>query len=113
VPPARYLSELELHVMLAVAALADEAYGGSVRRAIEARAGRRVWAGPLYAALAKLEDQGLLASALGDPLPVRGGRSRRYYRLTASGARALRESVAMFDRMREGTPLSPVPRGAR
>ena len=111
--PTRYLSELELHVLLAVRALGDEAYGGSVRREIEARSGRRVWIGPLYSALAKLEEQGLLAGSVGDPLPVRGGRSRRYFRLTAPGLRALRASLAMLDRMREGAGLDPAPRGAK
>jgi PadR family transcriptional regulator, regulatory protein PadR len=113
VPPTRYLSELELHVLLAVSALGDDAYGGSVRRDIEERSGRQVWAGPLYAALAKLEEQGLLSGTLGDPLPVRGGRSRRYFRLTAVGLRALRDALAMLDRMRERTPFAHAPRGAR
>ncbi|HKG91867.1 MAG TPA: helix-turn-helix transcriptional regulator, partial [Gemmatimonadaceae bacterium] len=110
-PSTRYLSELELHVMLAVRALGDEAYGGSVRREIEARSGRRVWVGPLYGALAKLEEHGLLAGSVGEPLPVRGGRSRRYFRVTAQGLRALRESLAMLDRMRDGARLDPSPRG--
>jgi acetyl-CoA C-acetyltransferase len=52
---ARYLSEFELHVLLAVRALGGDAYGGSVRREIEARSGRRVWIGPLYNALGKLD----------------------------------------------------------
>ena len=110
---ARYLSEFELHVLLAVSRLGDDAYGGSVRREIEERSGRRVWIGPLYSALGKLGDQGLVSAKMGDPLPVRGGRSRRYYRLTAAGARALRESLAMLDRMREGVRLRPEPGGAR
>jgi PadR family transcriptional regulator PadR len=109
----RYLSEFELHVLLAVQRLGDEAYGGSIRREIEQRSGRQVWIGPLYSALAKLSDQGFVDAKLGDPLPVRGGRSRRYYRLTTTGARALRESLAMLDRMREGARLRPEPGGAR
>jgi PadR family transcriptional regulator PadR len=109
----RYLSEFELHVLLAVSRLGDDAYGGSVRREIEARSGRRVWIGPLYATLAKLGDQGLVSAKMGDPLPVRGGRSRRYYRLTAAGSRALRDSLAMLDRMRDGVRLRPEPGGAR
>ena len=112
-PRARYLSEFELHVLLAVSRLGDGAYGGSIRREIEHRSGRQVWIGPLYTALAKLDDQGLVATRMGDPLPVRGGRSRRYYKLTAAGSRALRDSLAMLDRMRDGVRLRPEPRGAR
>jgi PadR family transcriptional regulator PadR len=110
---ARYLSEFELHVLLAVDRLGDDAYGGSIRREIEARSQRRVWVGPLYSALAKLDDHGLVTPRMGAPLPVRGGRSRRYYRLTTSGARALRDSLAMLDRMRDGLRLRPEPGGAR
>ena len=110
---ARYLSEFELHVLLAVQRLGDDAYGGSIRREIEARSGRRVWIGPLYTTLARLEEQRLVVTRTGEPLPVRGGRSRRYYRLTAAGSRALRDSLAMLDRMRDGMTLRPETRGAR
>jgi len=110
---ARYLSEFELHVMLAVGRLGDDAYGGSIRREIEERSRRRVWIGPLYTTLARLEESGLLGARMGEPLPVRGGRSRRYYRITAAGARTLRDSLAMLDRMRDGLRLRADPRGAR
>ncbi len=109
---ARYLSEFDLHVLLAIQRIGEDAYGGSIRREIEARSGRRVWIGPLYTTLAKLDDQNLVAARTGDPLPMRGGRSRRYYRLTAAGSRALRDSLAMLDRMR-GVRLRAEPRGAR
>ena len=110
---ARYLSEFELHVLLAIHRIGDDAYGGSIRREIEARSGRRVWIGPLYTTLAKLDDQGLVTTRTGEPLPMRGGRSRRYYQLTAAGNKALRDSLAMLDRMRDGIRLRVEPRGAR
>ncbi len=44
--------------------------------------------GSVYPALRELEREGLVESYDGDPLPERGGRPRRYYRLTAAGARA-------------------------
>jgi DNA-binding PadR family transcriptional regulator len=34
----------------------------------------------------------MLVSWTGDPLPVRGGRARRYFRLTAAGANALEQA---------------------
>jgi DNA-binding PadR family transcriptional regulator len=103
----RYLSEFELHVLLAIQGLGGDAYGGSIRREIEARSRRRVWAGPLYTTLARLEELGLVTSRQGEPLPVRGGRSRRYYRQTANGVRALRQALAMLDRMRHAAGLAP------
>jgi PadR family transcriptional regulator PadR len=47
--------------------------------------------GSVYPALRDLEDDGLLESYESEPLPERGGRPRRYYKLTAKGARAAME----------------------
>ena len=53
--------------------------------------------GNVYPALRDLEREGLLKSYESDPLPERGGRPRRYYKLTAAGQRAAtqdRDAVA-------------------
>jgi PadR family transcriptional regulator PadR len=47
--------------------------------------------GSVYPALRDLEDEGLVKSWDGEPLPERGGRPRRYYELTADGLRAATE----------------------
>ena len=41
--------------------------------------------GNVYPALRAMEREGLLESYEGDPLPERGGRPRRYYKLTDEG----------------------------
>ena len=56
------------------------------------RTGRDYSVGAVYTTLQRLEDKGLLTSRHSDPLPVRGGRSRRHFSLTGAGARALREA---------------------
>jgi PadR family transcriptional regulator PadR len=43
--------------------------------------------GTVYPALRELEEEGLLESYESEPLPERGGRPRRYYKLTALGAK--------------------------
>lgn len=43
--------------------------------------------GTIYPLLRDMEADGLLASYEGEPMPERGGRPRRYYKLTAVGAR--------------------------
>lgn len=48
--------------------------------------------GSVYPALRDLEEDGLLKSFESEPIPERGGRPRRYYKLTAKGARAAMES---------------------
>jgi PadR family transcriptional regulator len=86
------LGTLELTVLLSVARLTNDAYGFAIRRDLAERSGRDHSVGAIYTTLQRLQDKGLLTSHTSAPLPVRGGRSRRHYRLTAAGARSLREA---------------------
>lgn len=86
------LGTLELAALLAVARLGDDAYGLAVRRDLAERTTRDHSVGAVYTTLQRLEDKGLLTSHSSDPLPVRGGRSRRHFTITGAGARALREA---------------------
>ena len=112
-PKRTYLSEFELHILLALLRLGEDAYGVAIRQEIEERSGRRVWVGPLYTALARLKRDGYVRVEISDPIAVRGGRSRKYYHLTAAGTRVLRESVEMIDRMRQGLSLGTLRGGTR
>jgi DNA-binding PadR family transcriptional regulator len=86
------LGSLELAALLAVVRLGDEAYGLAVRHDLSERARRDYSVGAIYTTLQRLEDKGFLTSRASDPLPVRGGRSRRHFRLTGAGARAIRDA---------------------
>ena len=90
--PTPTLGTLELAALLAVVRLGDEAYGLAVRADLSERTGRDYSVGAVYTTLQRLEDKGFLRSRASDPLPVRGGRSRRHFRVTAAGSRALREA---------------------
>lgn len=96
------LGELELCVLLATLQLGDEAYGVSIRDEIRERTGRHLSRGAIYSAMTRLETRGFLASNLGDPTPVRGGRAKRFFSVTRPGLEALRASTNVVDRMREG-----------
>lgn len=87
-----YLGELELMILLSVLHLGDEAYGVPVARELQERCGREVSLGSIYAALERLEARGMVASRLGDPVPERGGKAKRYFRVTKAGARQLMET---------------------
>jgi len=88
-------------VLLAVLRAGDGAYG--TRIMLELRSsGRRVSRGALYVTLARLEEKGLLHSRAGEPSPARGGRPRRYVRVSAAGLRALRASRATLLRLWAG-----------
>ena len=89
---------LELEVLLAVARHDGEAYGLLVRREVSAARGREPSVGAIYTTLARLEDKGLVESRTTDPLPVRGGRSRREYQLTAAARDVLAAERARAER---------------
>ena len=88
--PEIYLGEFEQIVLLAILRLGDDAYAIPVREEIEARTGRTVARGALYTALERLETKKCVRSRMSEPLPERGGRSRRYYPVTPAGVAALR-----------------------
>jgi PadR family transcriptional regulator, regulatory protein PadR len=92
--PTLPLGEFEHLVLLAVLECGGEAYAVPVRERVEARAGRPVARGALYTTLERLEAKGYLRSRMGEPTPVRGGRAKRYYTVSALGMRALRASRA-------------------
>jgi DNA-binding PadR family transcriptional regulator len=96
------LGALEHVVLLAVLRLGPDAYGLSVRREIETAARRDLSIGAVYATLARLEGKGLLLSLEGEPTAERGGRAKRYFRVTAKGKAALRTTREMLRRMSDG-----------
>lgn len=86
------LGSFELMVLLALIPLDDEAYGVPIAKAIEDSTGREVLLGSVYAALDRLEAKGFVSSSIGDPTPERGGRAKRFFRITKSGARQVRDT---------------------
>jgi DNA-binding PadR family transcriptional regulator len=98
-PKGSWLGEFEMYVLLAIGQLNDDAYGMGVRQLIEARTGRQVAIGAVYATLSRLEEKGLVQFLLGEPDPVPGGRARKIFRLTPAGVRELSASTGMLKRM--------------
>jgi PadR family transcriptional regulator PadR len=94
-----YLGEFELMILLAVIHLGEEAYGVPISRELEAQRGRDVSVGSVYAALERLEGKGLVASTLGDPTPERGGKAKRYFRVTREGLRQVHETRRVLSKM--------------
>lgn len=107
---ADLLGEFELVVLLAVLRLGDDAYGASILEEIAQRTRRPVARGSVYITLDRLEAKGLLASERGDPMPIRGGRAKRYFKLKPRGLRVLRRTLSDLGRLQEG--LTSVLEGA-
>src|SRR5204863_145748 len=76
------LTDFELMILLAILRAGDEAYGVAIAREIEETAGRAAMLGAVYAALDRLERNGLVASIVGEPTAARGGRAKRFFRVT-------------------------------
>ena len=88
--PVDLLGPIEHLVVRAVVALGDDgAYGMEVFEAIRASAYPPISFGSVYTALERLSWKGYLESDLGEPEPARGGRARKYYRVTGLGKKVL------------------------
>jgi DNA-binding PadR family transcriptional regulator len=100
--PTPYLGEFEYAVLLAVLHVETDAYAVPIRSLLEERTGRPVARGALYTGLERLEGKGCLRSRMGDPTPERGGRARRYFRVTPLGLKALRATHAALANLSKG-----------
>jgi DNA-binding PadR family transcriptional regulator len=91
------LSRVEMAVLAAL--VGKERYGLEIRNEL-GEAGQSVSLAGLYTSLARLENHGLVKSRWGDDqVEVRQGARRRYYALTALGARAIKEATAVMTRV--------------
>ena len=93
------LGSFELLTLAAVDILEGNAYGRTVHEKVEELGGRNVLLGPIYVTLERLETKGHLYSWETAPIPERGGRRRRCYRLELSGRRALNDALDSVERI--------------
>ena len=73
-------------------------------REIEAQTGREVPVGSVYATLERLEEKGFVSSELGKPTAERGGRAKKYFRITISGVREVRRTQRALRNLWNGLP---------
>jgi PadR family transcriptional regulator, regulatory protein PadR len=88
----RLLTDFEIMILLAIIRIGEEAYGASIAREIETTTGRAVQLPSIYAALDRLEGQGLVESRLGEATAQRGGRAKKYFSLTPIGLGSVRDT---------------------
>jgi PadR family transcriptional regulator, regulatory protein PadR len=99
-----YLGEFELMLLLTLIHLGDDAYGVPLSKELALRRGRDVSVGSVYAALDRLELKGLVASKLGESTPERGGRAKRYFRVTEQGLRSVHETRSVLSKLWKSLP---------
>jgi DNA-binding PadR family transcriptional regulator len=84
--------------------LGDEAYGVTIAQELEQQTGREVVIASVYATLERLQERGLVTSSLGDSTPERGGRAKRYFRITRAGLKEVREARRSLLNLWKGLP---------
>lgn len=85
-----FLGEFEQTVLLSILQLGERAYAPGIAQHLETSIDRSVSRGALYSCLNQLERKGFVRWRLDEPAEERGGHARRFYRVTASGVRAVR-----------------------
>lgn len=99
------LGEFEQVVLLAILRVGENAYGVTIRAEIAACTEREPSPGALYTTLDRLEEKGLVQSRLGDPTPQRGGRAKRYIRVTKKGRVAVISAQRSYQSLLQGLGL--------
>lgn len=96
----KFLSRQEELMLLTILLLRSEAYGVPIREKI-AKLTDKYWSiGAVYDILDRLTRKGLVSVTVSEPVRTRGGKSRRYYRITRSGYRELEEIRVLQDKSR-------------
>lgn len=106
VPPVGEFEHLLLLAVLQCRQDNVEAYTVPIRQLLIEKTGRTVARGAVHTSLDRLEAKGLLASTMGEPLAIRGGRARRYYDVTPLGLQAVRQAQSAVLTMSAG--LAPI-----
>ena len=102
------LGEFEELVLLAVAALQQDAYGVEIKRELEQRLRERLSVGSIQSALKRMEEKGFLTSTWGDATQKRGGKRKRIYTTTSYAHKVLAEMKEISAGLWDSIPaLSP------
>lgn len=93
------LGEFEEIVLLVTASLEGDAYGVTITQEIERLTGRSPGFNTVHTTLQRLEAKGFLTSKMDGATDERGGRRKRYFRITALGSRSLREAKELREKL--------------
>lgn len=100
----KILTKPEELLLLAICNLKENAYGVEIMKFVSEKT-RSDWSiGSIYVPLDRLARLGYVVSYQGEPTAKRGGRSKRYFKITGSGLDVLRESLRVQEEMVKGIP---------
>ncbi len=95
----KVLTKLEENVLLVVLRLKNNAYIVSIKTTLEQYLEKAVSFGALYLSLNRLMRDGYLQTEIGNATSQKGGRAKKYYRITKEGALKLRETHSLHRKM--------------
>lgn len=85
------MGEFEELILTMVLFLESDAYGNTIVKAIKEHQKRDVNLSSVHITLYRLEEKGFLESYMGGATKARGGRKKRYFKITSSGKVLLQE----------------------
>lgn len=96
------LRRTEELILLTILQLGETAYGVTIRRRLIETTGASFSFASVYVPLDRLAEQGYVAAINGPPTKERGGRRRRFFRVTQAGLAALAEMERVRNDLRQG-----------
>ena len=93
----KFLTRSEELILLSILRLEDNAYCVPIFEEIQKVSDKKWTLGGIYGPLYRLAQNGYLVSYLGDPSAERGGKSKRYYKVTPAGMKALQAVRKIHD----------------
>lgn len=95
----KFLSRPEEIILFTILKLKQDAYCVPIREKASEISGKEWSFGAVYVPLHRLEKKGFVKSFFDDPTPKRGGRSKRIYKITQAGLKALAEVRELHENM--------------
>lgn len=98
------LNNTELLTLLAILRLGEEAYGVPLCRELTSMTGRTAALASVYKTLERLEKRGFVSSRMGEPTAERGGRAKRFTRITPLGVGAIDATRTLLNSLWQDVP---------
>lgn len=98
----KILSRAEELILLTIWRLKENAYCVPIFEKAQKHTGKKWSLGGVYIPLGRLEKKGYIISYLGEPSSERGGKRKRFYKVTPAGLRALKTAKEVEKSMWEG-----------
>jgi len=93
----KILTKPEELLLLAICNLKENAYGVEILKYVSEKTGSEWSIGSIYVPLDRLARLGYVETYLGEPTAKRGGKKKRYFRMTQLGIKTLLENKRVQD----------------